>query len=352
MSKTLIRQCVGIDCSKDELVVAFGVMRDDLDVQIVSNERFRNSAAGFKKLHQWSKKLSNTELKLTYVIEATGVYHEKVSLFLHNGGESISVMLPAKVKAFSKTLKVKTVNDKTCAQTISILGLEKKLDLWKPAHPIFRKIKQLTREREQVIVELTQSKNQLHAEESGAWPNAGSVRRVKQRIRLLEKQALEIEHEVKALIDENQWLSEKVQKICTIKGIGFMTVAIILGETDGFNLVKNKKQLVSYAGLDVIERESGTSIKGKTRISGRGNKHIRKALYFPALSAIRSSETMKNLFARIVARNGIKMKAGVAVQRKLLELVFVLWKNNTTFDPNYHKSKESNEHALLPVELA
>jgi transposase len=352
MSTKFIRQCVGIDCSKDELVVAFGTMNEDLGVQIISNERFKNTPSGFKKLLLWSKKLRNASLDIPFVIEATGVYHEGVSLFLYQSGESISVMLPNKVKAFSKTLKVKTINDKTCAQAISVMGLEKKLEKWKPANEVFRKIKQLTREREQVIVEMTQIKNQIHAEESGAWPNDGSIKRARQRVRLLEKQTLEIEVEVKGLIEANKWLAEKVEKVCSIKGIGQLTVAVILGETDGFNLIRNKKQLASYAGLDVVERESGISVRGKTRISRKGNRHIRKALYFPALSAIRSSETMKNLFARLVARHGIKMKAAVAVQRKLLELIYVIWKNDTIYNPDYHKNKESNTNALPSDELA
>ena len=342
MNKKIIRQSVGIDCSKDELVVAFGMMLEDFEEKILSNERFRNTQGGFKKLLQWGKKLGSKDIDVVYVIEATGVYHESVSLFLYNAGQKITVMLPNKVNAFSKTLKIKTVNDKVAAQAIAMMGLEKKLDPWQPPHEVYSKIKQLTRERDQLNVELTQNKNQLHAEESGAWPNEGSIKRVRQRIRFLDKQCLEVEQEIEELIDGHLWLKKKIKNLCTIKGIGYITAAIIVGEADGFNLIRNKKQLVSYAGLDIVERESGTSVRGKTRISHKGNKYIRKSLHFPALAAIRSTDTMKALFVRLVGKHGIKMKAVVAVQRKLLELVYVLWKNDTVFDPEYSRNKESS----------
>jgi transposase len=110
-----------------------------------------------------------------------------------------------------------------------------------------------------------------------------------------------------------------------------------LAETNGFEHVKNKRQLVSYAGLDVREKQSGTSVKGKPRISKRGNRYLRKAMYLPALAAIRSNEQHRDIFARLVARHGIKMKAAVAIQRKILELIYVLIKNKTVYNEHHLK---------------
>ena len=105
-----------------------------------------------------------------------------------------------------------------------------------------------------------------------------------------------------------------------------LTAAIILGETNGFELIRNVKQLTSYAGLDVREKQSGTSIKGKATISKRGNKYLRKAMHFPALTAIRYTDRYKAIFARGVSKHGIKMKAVVAVQRKILEMSYIVFK--------------------------
>ena len=98
---------------------------------------------------------------------------------------------------------------------------------------------------------------------------------------------------------------------------------------------------MSYSGLDVRQKDSGTSVKGKPQISKRGNRFLRKAMHLPALSAIRHNEHHKAVFVRLVSKHGIKMKAAVAVQRKLLELIYVIWKNNMPFDKEYTGAKKN-----------
>lgn len=343
----IIKQSVGIDCSQDKLDVSFGVMNENFDTAVLSTTIFKNEKKGWEKMLKWKKKLKKDNVEVVFVVEATGVYHEEVSLFLHEHDEHISVLLPNKVKNFARTLKTKTVTDKVSAQTIALLGLEKKLDRWQPPHPVFNTLRQLTREREQLHSEKTQILCQLHAEESGAWSNEGSIKRMKQRIKMIKKQIEEIENEIRQIINRHQWLKEKLDYVCSIKGVGLITAVTAAAETNGFNLVRNKKQLVSYAGLDIVEKQSGTSVKGKPRISRKGNKHVRKAMHFPALSAIRSDKKMKQLFVRLVSKHGIKMKAVVAVQRKLLELIYVLWKKNEYYNPDYLKKLEQPTRAAL-----
>ena len=344
----ILRQSVGIDCSKDKLDVSFGVLDDRFDTHIISTTTFENKQGGWKKMMTWVKRLKQSEMELAFVVEATGVYHEQLSVFLYEQGSSISVLLPNKVKNFAKTLSVKTVTDKICAQTIAQFGLEKKLDKWAPPQKIFNQLRQLTRERGQLNDKKTQVLCQLHAEESGAWINKQSVVRMKERIKLIKKQIAQIGGEIREVVKADRELTEKIKRICSIHGIGFLTAVTVLAETDGFNLIRNKKQLVSYAGLDVVEKTSGTSVKGKTRISGKGNKYLRKAMYMPALSAIGKDGKMKQLFVRLVSKHGIKMKAAVAVQRKLLELIYVLWKKNESFDPCFGKKKlEQLQEAAL-----
>ena len=347
-----MKQCVGIDVSKDELVVSYAVMDENFDTGILSTTRFTNQVTGFKKLLRWSEKLSIDQTPLVYVLESTGAYHEQLALYLHQNDCPVAVILPNKAKAFMKTLSVKTVNDKVSAQMLAQLGLEKKLDRWQPPAPVYRELKQLTRERDQLMGEQTQIKNQLHAEQSGAWPNRSSLKRMKSRLQLLAKQITQIENEITEVIEKHPSLKQQIQTVCTIPGVGLITAVTVMAETDGFNLIRNKKQLVSYAGLDVITKQSGISVNGKARISHRGNKYLRKCLYFPAFSAIRSASLMKSLFTRLVSRHGIKMKAAVAVQRKLLILIYTLWKKNQSFDKNYqHKKEELRMTEALP-ELA
>ena len=104
-----------------------------------------------------------------------------------------------------------------------------------------------------------------------------------------------------------------------------------------------KKQLTSYAGLDIKEKQSGTSVKGKPKISKKGNRSIRKAMHFPALSAIKHCVNYKETYTRLVSKNGIKMKGIVAVQRKLLELIYVIYKNDTVYDIEFEKKKREQQ---------
>lgn len=339
-----IKQCVGIDCSQSELVCSFGMMKPDFSEQIISNATFKNTPAGFKKLLSWADKLAAPEMETPFVVEATGVYHERMSKFLFDNQRKMIVVLPNKMKAFSRTLSVKTVNDKECAKIIAQFGLEKKLDPWQPPHEVYNQLRQLTRERDQLLNDRTAKKNQLHAELSGAWPNKRSMERIKSMVKMINKHIKEIEQEISDLIDVNEWLADTVKKICSIKGVGMITAVTVLAETNGFNLIRNKNQLVSYAGLDVVEKQSGTSIRGKTHISGKGNKYLRKCLYFPAFTSIKHYDHSKNLYKRLVSKHGIKMKGAVAVQRKLLVLIYTLWKKDQFFDPEYHiKKKDSIE---------
>ncbi len=158
---------------------------------------------------------------------------------------------------------------------------------------------------------------------------------------MLNSQESEIKAEVDALIKQDEQLTQHVNVICSLTGVGLLTAAIVLGETNGFELIRNKRQLASYAGFDIKEKQSGTSVKGKPRISKKGNKHLRKAMHMPALCAIRYDERFKVVFARLVSRHGIKMKAAVAIQRKMLEMIYTLYKTGNRYNKNYLKKNDS-----------
>ncbi|HMI77994.1 MAG TPA: IS110 family transposase [Ferruginibacter sp.] len=339
--KKIVRQVVGIDVAQKELVVCFGRMYDDWVPELFANRAFANTAKGFAALILWVKKLAEESCPVRYVMEATGVYHESLAYFLEGNGFEVSIVLPNKISNYFRTLEVKTITDKTASEAITRFGLERKLDRWKRPAEIFRKLKQKTRERDQLVGERTLVKNQLHAEQTEAYPGKESITRMKTRIILLNTQVSEIKEEMNALVKQDKGVNKSVDLISSIPGVGILTAVTVLAETNGFELIRNKRQLTSYAGLDVKEKLSGTSVKGKPRISKKGNRYLRKAMHMPALTAIRNEGRFKVLFIRLVSRHGIKMKAAVAVQRKLLEMIYTLYKTNTAFDEDYLKEEVS-----------
>lgn len=342
----VLKQVLGVDVAQKELVVSLGKMHLDLSIKIYAHKVFNNTERGMEDLLKWTKKLTNEDKPLLFVMEATGVYHENFAYFLDNKGCKLSIVLPNKISNYIRTLDVKTITDKSCSEAITQFGLERKLIEWKRPNKVYKSLKQLTRERDQIVDERSVAKNQLHAEESEAFPHENTLKRIKERINFLNKQEAEIKLDIEQVKDEE--VKAKIKKITTIPGVGDLTATIILAETNGFELIKNKKQLTSYAGLDVREKQSGTSVKGKPKISKKGNKHIRKAMYFPALSAIKHSEHYKPIYARLVSKSGIKMKGAVAVQRKLLELIYVIYKNDTVYDRDYEKKKREQQTMATP----
>ncbi|BAU53593.1 Transposase IS116/IS110/IS902 family protein [Mucilaginibacter gotjawali] len=335
----IVKQVVGIDIAQTELVVSLGRMNHDTGIDIFAFKTFANNAIGFKDLLAWVNKLAAKEIRVRYVMEATGVYHEKLAYYLSDQGQEVSIVLPNKISNYFRTLDVKTITDKTASQAICRFGLERKLEIWQKPKKIFKDLKQLTRERDQLIADRVVLKNQLHAEKAEAFPNESSIKRVTKRIQLIDKQELEIRAELAAIVKQDTELVKKIDTITTIPGVGKLTAVIVLAETNGFELIKSKKQLVSYSGMDIRLKDSGTSVKGKPRISKKGNRHLRKAMYMPALAAMRFNEHHKTVFVRLVSKHGIKMKAAVAVQRKILELIYVIYKTDKAFDKDYVKKQ-------------
>jgi transposase len=337
--KRIVKQVVGIDVAQKELVVCLGRMYDDWTPELYASKTFANTTKGFAALTEWVKKLAEESSPVRYVMEATGVYHESLAYFLEGKQFEVSIVLPNKISNYFRTLEVKTITDKTASEAIAKFGLERRLDKWKSPSEIFRKLKQKTRERNQLVEEGTLVKNQLHAEQTEAYPSKESIVRMKARINLLNKQITQIKEEISVLVKGDKEVKKSIELISSIPGIGTLTAVTVLAETNGFELIRNKRQLTSYAGLDVREKLSGTSVKGKPKISKKGNRHLRKAMYMPALAAIRYDGRFKVLFTRLVNSHGIKMKAAVAVQRKLLEMIYTLYKTNTAFNKDYLKEE-------------
>lgn len=330
-----LRQCIGIDVSKDSLECCLGSIDLEQNEEFSKTKSFLNAQEGFQQMLRWVNE-SRSAQSVVFVMEATGVYYENLAYWLDERGEQLSVLLPSKTKHFTKSLNVKTKTDSVDAKVLCKIGLERKMPLWKMPSKMMRQIKFLCRELREVKAKLVIIKNQLHAKNhSYDCPKTVSNRLTKQ-INLLETQLLEIEAELRVTAMSDSAFYDKISRLQTIPGISFITIICILAETNAFALVVNAKQLVSYAGLDVQFNQSGNKT-GKTKISKKGNSFIRSALYMPALCASRHNPLMKEFYSRLTERKPAKKIAVTAVTRKLLILIYTLWKNETEFNVQYKK---------------
>lgn len=331
----ILKHIVGIDVSMNTFQACFGSLNTQQQTVLSASQSFSNALSGFKGLLRWTARFKTSpEVPLVFVMEATGVYYEHLAHFLVANKLPVAVVLPNKIKNYTKSLQSKSKTDPLDAAAITRFGLDRPMKLWTPPSDTTKALHDLSREYHALKSTITSIKNQRHALRASFAPQHRSLRRKEQLLKFLQHQADQVEQELHELVDNDPVLSQRVQPICSAKGIGFLTVVTVLAETRCFEHVTNQKQLASYAGLDVVFNDSGLR-KGKTSISRKGNAFLRTAVFMPALAAARSNPRLKELYQRLVAKGKNKKLALIAVARKLLLLIYALWKNNTVYDPDY-----------------
>ena len=331
-----LSQCVGIDISKDKFTACICLY--DMCSNKASYSKtveFSNDRKGFNQFVKWSRKEAYRNCPLTYLMEPTGVYYEPLAYHLHKIGQTVFVVLPNKARDFCNYEGIKTKTDEMDARCLALLGCSnRKLQPWQPPSPIFRELRQMTRFMENIGKVRTELSNHLEALTNSENPEERVIKYYEKLIADIDKQLKDNEKNIIEKVRSDKELKEKVERICTIKGIGFFTIVAVIAETNGFALIRNRKQLASYAGLDVVARQSGKE-DPKHVISKKGNSHIRRALYFPGIVAAQVNPQAREMYSRICSRNPkAKMIGIVASMRKLLLLVYTLWKNEEVYDPD------------------
>ncbi len=334
----IIKKNVGLDISMETYWATITVLNSDYEICFLKSKDFKNNKKGYKEMEQWLKDAKIDIKEWHFTMEATGVYYENIANYLFQQNYIVHVVLPNKAKKFAESLDIKSKTDKLDSKALGRLGVERKLNNWEPAEPVYKELKELSRERSKLIKIRTQFKNVLHALNHSYHPNKKSIKRTNSLIKTLDKNIDNIEQELSERTKKDSKLKEKIDKLTTIPGVGEITALTVVAETNGFLLIENSRQLCSYAGLDIKLRESG-KWKGQSKISKKGNSHIRAALYFPALTTIKYSEQYKSFYERIMKEKK-KSNIGItAVSRKLLVLMYSLWKNDTKYQENYQQKK-------------
>lgn len=330
----VLKWSLGIDVGARQLRVCLSSINHQQRVKVKASKKINNTAAGLSELLTWlHKNYKDKTLPLSVVMEATGVYYERCALRLQQEGYHVSVVLPTKAKRYLQAVGLKSKTDKIDAEGLSRMGAEQSLPAWSAQSAQLYGLRLLTRQHEDLQKSITSFSNQLHALQHGMYRYADIENTYTQTIAQLQALLQQVEKAIHQSITEDALLTEKVALLCSVKGVGELTAATLLSETNGFTLFENQRQLTSYAGYDVVENQSGNH-RGKTKISKKGNAHIRRILHMAALTAVsRKVAPFEALYERVVARSGIKMKGLVAVQRKLLLLCYTLCKKKQSFQP-------------------
>lgn len=348
----MFKYSLGIDISKSEFHCCISSIDKQQKVKIKGTRQFTNNPKGFAEFHQWvTKKHKDTSVQLVAVMEATGSYYEQLALFLSEKGYYLSVILPNKAKNYLKYLGAKSKNDKIDSKGLSRMGAEQNIDKWSPLSKYFYELRAMTRQRQSYQELKTRINNQLGASEYSMYQDKMLINQQKSLLRKIEKYIVKLEERIHDHIESREDINKKVDQICKIKGVGRLTVATVIAETNGFELFENQRQLVSFAGYDVVENQSGKHA-GKTRMSKKGNSRIRRCLHMPAFSVVTNKQTpFLALYNRVYETTKIKMKGYVAVQKKILIIIYSLWKKDEAYIENYKQIKHTGEKEQESVSL-
>lgn len=292
------------------------------------NKKFNNNKSGFKSLKDWIVKYDIG--KIHVCLESTGFYGESLSESLHKDGYKVSVVNPSCIKSYARSKLCRHKTDKIDAQLIAEYCEKYSPTLWKPLPSEIKQIRELSRCIDALKLQYSQITNQLentgHSESvAEVWEDLGV--QIKEKIKSLYKK-------VDELLSETSHFNEAYDNLQTIPGIGKTTAITLLAEIPDINNFKNSRQLTAYAGLTPSQKFSGSSVKGKPRLSKIGSGRLRKAMFFPALVAKKHNVILKDFCENLKNKGKHAFCIVGAAMRKLLQIVFVVLKNKTVFNHN------------------
>ena len=338
----------GIDVAKNEFVVYLEYLFVDRSTKKAGQRTFKNTNKGIEEFLKWVDKRNRKQARTHFTMEATGRYHESLAYALHENNLSVSIVLPNLIKHFAYSINQYSKSDPIDAQIIAAYTSKYQPKVWQPANISMRQLREYTRERQDITKSKAQTMNRLHALRHSHRPEARTIDRLERQLAFYQNQLQDIEEDIAQLCYQDQRLNEDIELLTSIPHIGFISACTILAETGGFVLFKNRSQLIKYAGMDVIEKQSGSSVNGRGRISKRGNSYLRTAPFMGAINAISHESIFHETYLRHLEKHGVKTKAITAVVRQLLKVAYGVYKSRQRYDQNIHL-KRVGEHKDSPT---
>lgn len=266
-------------------------------------------------------------------LEATGAYHLDLALALDASGLALMVVNPKAAKRFAEALMTRTKSDAVDAAMLAEFAQRMPFEAWQRPDRTALELRAYARRLNALTEARTQTKNQLHALQQSTTTPALILEEVQLAIDETNARLERLRTAALALITTEAALQNTFDLITSAKGIGAASAIQLMGELLVLPPEMRAKQWVAMAGLDPRQATSGTSVNKKPRLSKAGNRHLRLALYMPALSATRHDEHVKGYYRHLIADRGLKkLQAICAVMRKLLHAIHGMLKTGKPFD--------------------
>jgi transposase len=309
----------GIDVSAAQLVVALEV----------GQRSFPNRASGHQALIAW---LQKTGARVRVCLEATGLYSLDIALALHAvAGIEVAVLNSKRVNRFAATL-CRSKTDPADAQVLAEYARRMPFQLWQPPRAAALELRAITRHLAALTQQHARESNRLHAA-SASTAGARCVRQdLKRSLRDLEHRIEKLRAAALALVQQDMELRPRLGFLLSMPGIGEVSALNLLGELALLAPGLSVRQWVAHSGLDPAHHQSGSSVRKPSRISRAGNRYLRRALYMPALVAVRHDPHLRAFYQTLLARHKAKLQALIAVARKMLHAIFGMFRCRSGYD--------------------
>lgn len=328
-----------------KLVIGIDVSKKNLDISVYDGNKHDHFSINneTKKIKTFLKERKFIKNETLFVMEATGVYHLRLAIILQESGYQVGVINPLILKRFSQMKMVRAKTDKVDSRLIAEYGFTQEIKLFQPRSKARQQIIKILKAIDSLALTKESYNNRLEAIDQDPCQIILLNRIYRNLIIKLDKDIDKLESEALAIVKEHY--SSSYQRLLSIAGVGSKTALLIIGFFGDFEDFENSKQVASFIGINPSPRESGTSVKGRGRISKQGNKFIRKQLFMTSLSAMQFNKSCRELYERLKFKGKEHKVCRVAVMNKLIKQIFAVVKFDRVYDPNYSKNILSLQHS-------
>jgi transposase len=339
--KTLSRWC-GCDVAKATFEVALLLPVQEerpFTMKDMPVRTFQRTREGVREFLAWADELLEPSGEgpspLRVVMEATGKYSIELAIWMSAERRSLSpaIINPQTARAFTESLSLRNKTDKTDARALAIYGVERRPVAYEPPSRELSELRSLSRHRQSVIEIRVAEENRL--KETNDSPLVRQM--LKRHIAQLRRDEGRLEKEMKKVIDKMPQLKRDAQATDQIDGVGFITAVTVLAEVGDLRRFEKARQLSAFSGISPRQNRSGQSVHHKTRMSKKGSSRVRKALYMPAMAAIRGHNDLADCYHRLLAQGKPKKAALGAVMRKLLLLMRAILISGQEYQKHYRR---------------
>ena len=325
------------ESSRPSLFLGIDVGKDRLDLALTAPDgqthakHVRDDGSGHTALVRWLGRFTDDLGGVHACLEASGGYEDEAAVALHAAGLAVSVVNPRRTAAYASAQLRRSKTDRADAQLLARFCERERPELWQPPSGEARELRRLTRAADALKRDRDRTRNRR-----GRMPDGPARDALDAVLVVYAEQTGALEQAVEAHPAEHPELARQRGLLVSIPGVGAQTAATVLAELGDGAAFASARSVAAYAGLVPRHHESGTSVRRRPRPSKAGNARLRRALYWPAISAIRHDAAVGVFAARLSARGKTKMSAIGASMRKLLQICYGVLKSGRPFDPSLH----------------